>query len=243
MEVIVCAAGKGTRMGELCKDKPKHVLPVNGKPFLYHLLENLKKGGATKIILVGGYKFEKLKEYVEKIKEEFDIVLVNQFNEVGEDKYGTAMPLKAAQKYVQGEEFLVVYGDNLYSDKDIKELVSEGPGLNYVAALKHENPTKYGVFLHDENMMLKEVIEKPEVPPTNLINTGIYRFTKEIFTKIDELVPSLRGEFELTDAIQLLAKENKVRVKVLKDYWLDFGKPEDIPVVENFLIVQSKKRA
>lgn len=243
MEVVVCAAGKGTRMGELCKDRPKHVLPVNGKPFLYHLLDNLKKGGATKIILVGGYCFDKLKEYVDKIKNEFDIILVNQFLEIGEDKYGTAMPILAAKKYVKESEFLVVYGDNLYSDEDVKELVKENAGLNYVAALKHENPTKYGVFVYDENMMLKEVVEKPQNPASNLINTGIYRFTKEIFEKIEQIGKSPRGEYELTDAIQLLANSGKVKVKQLKDYWLDFGKPEDIQVVENFLIAQSKKRA
>ncbi len=243
MEVIVCAAGKGTRMGELCKDRPKHVLPVNGKPFLYHLLDNLKKGGATKIILVGGYHFEKLKEYVDKIKNEFDIILVDQFKEVGEERYGTAMPILAAKKYVKGNEFLVVYGDNLYSEKDVKELINEKQGLNYVAALKHENPQKYGVFVYYKDMMLKEVVEKPQNPKSNLINTGIYRFTKEVFEKIEKIGKSPRGEFELTDAIQLLAKENKVKVKQLKDYWLDFGKPEDIAVVENFLIAQSKKRA
>jgi dTDP-glucose pyrophosphorylase len=102
-----------------------------------------------------------------------------------------------------------------------------------------DNPQEYGVFVKRGDF-LEEIIEKPKEFKGNLINTGLYKFTPEIFQKISEVELSPRGEYELTDAINLLAQEKKVKVKELKDYWLDFGKPEDIKKVSDFLEKEKK---
>ncbi len=104
----------------------------------------------------------------------------------------------------------------------------------YVAGFKHEHPEKYGVLI-PANSLLKEIIEKPKEYVGNLINTGLYKFTPEVFDVIPKIGLSPRGEYELTDAITLLAKDKKVKIKKIQDYWLDFGNPADIIKLFRFL--------
>jgi L-threonylcarbamoyladenylate synthase len=105
---------------------------------------------------------------------------------------------------------------------------------NYVAGVYHKNPEKYGVLV-ENNGFLKKVVEKPKEFVGNLINTGLYKFTPEIFSKLPKIKKSPRGEYEITDAINLLAKEKKVKIQKIKDFWLDFGNPADIIKISYFL--------
>ena len=107
---------------------------------------------------------------------------------------------------------------------------------NYAGGLYHNQPEKYGVLITD-NGFLKEIIEKPEKNKYigKLINTGIYKFTPEIFDKVSKVRKSVRGEYEVTDAVTFLAEERKVKVKKIEDYWIDFGNPGDIVKFSRFL--------
>jgi len=234
-KVVILAAGKGTRMLHLTKRKSKHLIKVLKKPFLSYLLDNIIKAGFKELIVVIGYKAETTEEFFKKYKSpgRCKIKLINQFEIMGQKKYGTAMAVMAAKNIVKKENFIVVMGDNLYSPKDLKEINTAGK-YNFIAGFKKENPQKYGVLLL-KNGFLKKIVEKPKKYIGDLINTGLYKFTPEIFEKIKKLRISKRGEYELTDAINLLAKENKMKVKILKDYWLDFGNPADIIRLSQFL--------
>jgi len=88
---------------------------------------------------------------------------------------------------------------------------------------------------------LEKIIEKPKKFVGNLVNTGLYKFTPEVFKKIPQVKLSPRGEYELTDAITLLAKDKKVRIKIIKDYWMDFGNPGDIRKMSQFLDSRKKQ--
>ena len=231
--VVIAAAGQGTRMKQLSKNKSKHLIKVNQKPFLAYVLDNLLKAGYDDFILVEGFcsglmeKF--LKDYGYKAK------VVNQFEVLGpkEKIYGTACPLMCVKDIVGQEQFVSIYGDNLYSVDDLKRMQKED-NFNYVAGLVREHPEKYGVLI-TEGDSLKEIIEKPEHFVGNLINTGLYKFTPDVFEKLPLIKKSSRGEYELTDVISLLAKEGKVKVIKLNDGWMDFGNPGDIKKVSDFL--------
>tara|TARA_Y100000310_G_scaffold338200_1_gene427189 strand:- start:3360 stop:4004 length:645 start_codon:yes stop_codon:yes gene_type:complete len=210
------------------------MIEVLNKPFLFYLLQNLKKGGIDEIILVIGYQKTAMKKFAEDYKNDFNITLVDQFEKFGEEKYGTSVPVEATKDFVEDKTFIAVYGDNLYSPNDIKHLI-ESENTNYITVLKHEHPKNYGVAITDDKGFLTKIVEKPKEPPSNFINTGLYKFTPEIFEEVARVNVSPRGEYELTDAIQALAKKHKVKVLKLEDYWLDFGKPEDIQKVEEFL--------
>ena len=239
-KVVIAAAGKGTRMLELAKDKPKHIIQVAGQPFLYYLLKNLKAAGLEDIFLVVGHHKQKMIEFVDTVKEEFAITLVDQFEQLGQNRYGTACPVEAAADFVAGEQFVAVYGDNLYSVDDLMA-ININDDFNYVAGFKHDEPERYGVLVTHDGL-LEKIIEKParEIAKGHTINTGLYKFTPEIFKAIDEIVVSPSGEYYLTDAISLLAHEGKVKVIQIKDYWLDFGRPEDVETVSNFLNSQPR---
>ncbi|MDP3725351.1 MAG: sugar phosphate nucleotidyltransferase [Nanoarchaeota archaeon] len=240
MKAIIAAAGRGTRMQGLSKDKPKHLIEVAGKPFLYYVLKNLKEGGVEKFILVVGYHAEAMEKFAKNYRDEFQITLVNQFEKFGEEKYGTSVPVEVAESETKNEPFLAIYGDNLYSPKDVKRLI-ETDDFNYISVIRHEHPEKYGVAVTDENGFLTKIVEKPKEYVSNFINTGLYKFTPEIFNEVKKVQKSPRGEYELTDAVQKLAERRRVKVLKLEDYWMDFGKPEDIEKVEQFLKKQKNK--
>ncbi len=82
---------------------------------------------------------------------------------------------------------------------------------------------------------LKEIVEKPKKYIGNLINTGIYKFTPEVYSKLSKIKKSTRGEYEITDVITLLAKDKKVKVVKIDNKWLDFGNPGDIIKCSKFL--------
>lgn len=232
-KVVIPAAGQGTRMLHLSRNKPKSLINVKQKPFLAYLLDNLLKAGYKELILVVGYKEELMREFLRKYG--YKATVVNQFEVLGpkEKEYGTACPIKCVKNVVGKENFLAVYGDSLYSVRDLKAM-NIGDKYTYVAGLYHQHPEKYGV-LFEKSGFLEKIIEKPKEHLGNLVNTGLYKFTPEIFGKVAKLNRSPRGEYELTDAISLLAKEKKVKVKQIQDYWLDFGNPGDIIKLCRFL--------
>lgn len=249
-KVVVAAAGQGTRMLHLTKNKSKHLIKVCKKPFLSYIFDNLLRAGYRELILVIGYKEKLMEDFVKEYKppmksskkNNYKITLVSQYDILGpkEKEYGTACPVKCAKEIVGHENFLFVCGDNLYSVKDLKEMNIEDE-YNYVAGLIHDHPEKYGVLITD-NGFLKKIIEKPKEYMGNLINTGLYKFTPEIFEKVAKIKKSVRGEYEITDAITLLAEEKKVKVIKIDDHWLDFGNPADIIKLSRFIKDGNNKR-
>ncbi len=233
-KVVVAAAGRGTRMLHLSQEKPKHLIEINGHPFLYYLLKNLKEAGFIEAVMVIGYKKEIMEKFLRTYDGEFKITIVNQFDILG-DKYGTLCPVEVVKDIIRKDEsFITVYGDNLYSVKDLKKFFIDDD-FNYISGLRHPEPQKYGVLIRDGEDYLDKIIEKPTTFVGNLINTGLYKFTPSIFKKLPLISKSSRGEFELTDAINLLAKEKRVKIKEIEDFWLDFGKPEDVQTIGEFL--------
>ncbi len=241
-KAVVAAAGIGSRMLHLTNNKSKHLINICQKPFLAYLLDNLLKAGYREIFLVVGYKGDLIKEFVEKYqppsrlkKRDYKIFIINQYDILGpkEKEYGTACPIKCVKDIIAGENFIYLCGDNLYSIKDLKAMNIDD-NYNYVAGLEHKNPEKYGVLITSNGFLIK-IVEKPKKFMGNLINTGLYKFTPEVFKKISKIKKSKRGEYEITDVITLLAKEKKVKVKKIKDYWFDFGSPGDVIKISRFL--------
>jgi bifunctional UDP-N-acetylglucosamine pyrophosphorylase/glucosamine-1-phosphate N-acetyltransferase len=232
-KAVVAAAGQGTRMLRLTNNKPKHLINVQKRPFLAYLLDNLFEAGYKEIILVVGYKEDLMKDFLEKYKKGLKdknqkITIVSQYEILGpkEKEYGTACPVKCVKDFVGKEPFVFLYGDNLYSVKDLKKM-REDDEYCYVAGIEDSHPEKYGVLITDSGF-LKEIIEKPKKYVGSLINTGLYKFTSEIFDKISEVKKSSRGEYEITDVISGLAKNKRVKIKKIEDYWKDFGNPGDV---------------
>lgn len=236
-KIVIPAAGKGTRMLDLAKDRPKHLISVLDKPFLYYVLKNIQDAGYEEMILVVGHHAEKMVEFARNEGSEFPITIINQFDVMGTEKYGTAIPVLAAQESVGNENFVCIYGDNIYSVRDLKAMRELENGFSHVSLLYVDNPEKYGVPILDGDLV-KDFVEKPKTFISNWASIGCYKFTSEIFSECEKVEKSERGEYELTDAIKSLAKQGKVKSRKMIDYWLDFGNPGDIEKVAKFLSAQ-----
>ncbi|MBU0459222.1 MAG: NTP transferase domain-containing protein [Nanoarchaeota archaeon] len=225
MKVVILAAGKGTRMLPLTKEIPKVLVEVNGKPFLYYVFKILHQAGLKDIGIVVGYKKEKIKDFLKKY--DFKAELIEQ-----KEQLGTGHAVLQAKDFVGQEDFIVYSGDNLYPVKDIKK-IKHKDDFYYIGGLEAEEWQKYGVLVIKDNLLV-EIKEKPTEFVSNVINTALYKLKPEIFPLLEQLKPSLRGEIELTDAINLLAQEQKVKV-VAGEWWVDLGCKEDILRVTHFL--------
>ncbi len=233
MKAVILAAGKGTRMLPLTENIPKVLVKINGKPFLYWLIKNLLHAGFNDFCLVVGYQKEKIETFLKELKTE----LPNQFQSTTVEQkkqLGTGHAVLQTQEFVGDEDFMVLGGDNLWSVKDLQDMNVDDE-LNYISGIKVKHPEKYGVLVVDESGMLQEIKEKPTEFVGNLINTGLYKFKTGLFGILETLTPSPRGEIELTDAITTLAKQDKVKVNVVKGFWRDLGCPADVEPLSKFL--------
>ncbi len=238
MKAIIMAAGKGTRMLPLTENIPKVLLEINGKPFIYYVLENLIKAGFTEFGIVAGYMKEKIAEFIKEFG--YNATIIEQ-----KEQLGTGHAVMQAKDFVGEDNFIVLGGDNIFSVEDLKA-VNNDDDFCYVVGKKDQHPEKYGVLVLNDNddndnndnnniKKLIKIVEKTTKFVNDLINIGLYKFTPEIWPALDEISLSERNEYELTDAVNILAADDKVRVFQLKDYWIDLGCKEDLVKVEKFV--------
>jgi len=226
-KAVIMAAGKGTRMLPLTKTTPKVLIEINGKPFLHYVIKNLKKAGFDEFGIIAGYLKEQIHDFINK--NNINATLIEQKKQLG-----TGHAVIQAKEFCKDEDFIVLGGDNLFSVSDLNAINKKDKFCYAVGKEMPGNISKYGVFVV-EDTMLKKIVEKPKNPPSNIINIGLYKFTSEIWKALNQIEISPRGEYELTDAVNILAKKEKVKALKLKDYWLDLGSKEDIPKVEKSL--------
>ncbi|RJQ30557.1 nucleotidyltransferase family protein [Candidatus Parcubacteria bacterium] len=231
-KAVIPAAGKGTRMLPLTKEKPKPLLEVNGRAFLFYILDALGKSGFEEVVVVSGYLGGQIKDFVKKGKWDCSVIVIDQFDFFPKEKGGTVLPVLAAQNLINNNSFVVVNSDGLFSPGDLSKMRTDD-GYSHVGTLVSNKPENYGVVLVGREDFVEKIEEKPKNPKSNLVNTGLYKFTPEIFEEAAKVKPSPRGEYELTDAISALAAKGKVKATRLSDYWLDFSSIADIKPVED----------
>lgn len=219
VQAVVLAAGEGTRMRPLTFTRPKVMLPIANRPILEHLFVSLKEAGVSRVVLVVGYRDETIRDYFGNEWDGISIEYANQRRQLG-----TADALKAASHLLE-EKFLMMNGDAIVSSSDISKIArQEGFAL---AVKEVPNPEEFGV-VECEGEIVKNIVEKPEKPESNLINAGIYLFTKEILDFVDKTPQSVRGEYEITTSIKL-AIESGIEFKAVEiDEWIDVGFPWDL---------------
>jgi len=204
------------------------MLPIANKPILEHLIVELRKAEIDDIVLVVGYKDEKVREYFGDGSEwNIKISYVTQRKQLG-----TADALRSALHLIE-DEFLMLNGDNIVGHEDIKKLMESG-GMS-IGVREVPNPRDFGV-VEIENRKVKRIVEKPEKPPSNLINTGVYYFTQDIVEFLEKTPLSKRGEYEITDTIQL-AIDFGVEFKAVEiNTWIDVGYPWDLLKANEFML-------
>lgn len=229
MDIVIAAAGKGTRLNDYTAELPKHIIPIAGRPFLYYLLDAVLEAGFRRIFVVGSHFIDKLTQAIVDYDQPDSITVLKQ-----DDRYGTACPLLAAESSLQGDRFVYTMGDHLLSAEDLQQM-QQSTMYPLVAVTEHAEPQRYGVIEYNDDRTLARIIEKPDHPMSHDINVGLYTFTPDVFSLLKKLQPSQRGELEITDVINELALHQPVRTVRLQHPWMDLGRPEDITALESYL--------
>jgi UDP-N-acetylglucosamine diphosphorylase / glucose-1-phosphate thymidylyltransferase / UDP-N-acetylgalactosamine diphosphorylase / glucosamine-1-phosphate N-acetyltransferase / galactosamine-1-phosphate N-acetyltransferase len=226
MQAIILAAGEGSRMRPLTTRLPKVMLPVAGRPLLEHTIQRMQAAGADSIVLVVGYGADAVRSYFGD-----GSLLGVEIDYAHQDKQlGTGNALMAAESLAE-DRFLVLNGDVLSDVASLQEMARGGCA---VSAIKVDDPKRYGVFT-EESGRFKSVVEKSDNPPSNLANAGIYLLERGIFDALRAAPLSVRGEYELTDGLNLLAATEPIRIVTLQS-WLEIGRPWDILAANEVLL-------
>ena len=225
MRAVVLAAGKGERLNPLTETKPKHLLPVGGRPLIEWSLEAFKEAGIEEALIVTHYMGEKLRE---RLGDGSSLGLSLSYSRQ-ERMGGTADAFRMAEEFADGEDFLGLYGDLFLDPECVKTVLkAHKPAEVVMAVVQVEEPSQFGI-VGVEGGLVTEIVEKPEpgTEPSNLANAGIYVFPPEIFDSIRDTELSSRNEYEITDSLgALIESGSRVRaVELPVEGWLDVGQP------------------
>ena len=226
MKAVVLAAGEGTRLRPLTEDKPKGMVEVAGQPILTHCFEQLVELGADELIVVVGYKKQVIINHYE---DEFEGVPITYAHQ--REQKGLAHALLTVEDHVD-DDFMLMLGDNVFranlADVVNRQAETRADAAFLVEEVPWEEASRYGVCDTNKYGEIVEVVEKPDDPPSNLVMTGFYTFTPAIFHACHLVQPSNRGEYEISDAVDLLIHSGRTIDALRMDGWrVDVGYPED----------------
>lgn len=242
MKGVILHGGAGTRLRPLTFSGPKQLIPIANKPVSQYVLEDLISSGIKDIAIILGEVFpEMVREYYgDGTRFGCRITYIYQGKPLG-----IAHAVGLAKDFVGGDEFVVYLGDNLLQH-GIKKYVDyfNKYDLDAMILLKEvDNPRMFGVAEFDDKGNLIRLIEKPKEPPSKYAVVGVYFFKPIVFDIIRDLKPSWRGEYEITDTIQLfLDRGYKVDYKMVSGWWLDTGKKDDILYANSLVLDERIKR-
>jgi len=238
MKGLILCAGVGSRLWPITHTLPKHLIPLANRPILFYIIDILVSVGIEEIGIVVGKNNSSFQEALK----EYDNKNISFSYIIQEEPKGLANAVLSSREFIKNENFMLVLGDNLY-DPSIKKAINTIINSNFncnVLINKVNNPSRYGIVQIEKDKVI-DVIEKPINPPTNLALAGIYTFDNNIFTACENIKPSNRNEYELSDAIKwLIDNEYTVSYEMFDCLWQDLGKPEDILIANQYLLSNIK---
>lgn len=221
------AAGRGERLWPLTENRPKHLLPVGGRPVIERTLRSLSKSGVRDVVLVINFREDKIRQEIGNGRHlGCDITYVRQRRIAG-----TADAIKAAKAELDREDiFLVVYGDDYYSEDALSRMVKKAARADdmMIATAIVENSAGFG-SLTISHGLVRSIREK-HVKGRGLVNAGIYLLSKSIFPVVAKTRKSLRNEYELTDSLEeMLRKGQRLSAFRLEEgEWVGISYPWDL---------------
>lgn len=237
MKGLILAGGAGTRLYPATRVMNKQLLPVYDKPMIYYPLSTLMHAGIRDIMIIT------------------DPAYLGAYQELFGDgsQYGLAVsygiqprPEGLAQAFLIGREFVgsdscaLVLGDNIFFGHGLTDSLSRAANLTsgaIVFGYHVQDPERYGVVSIDKNGKATEIIEKPVSPASNWAVTGLYFFDNKVVDYAAEVVPSARGELEITDINNRYLREGQLKVELLGRgfAWLDTGTHQSLLEASHFV--------
>lgn len=233
MQGIVPAAGEGTRLRPLTADRPKGLVEVAGRPLLTHVFETLCEAGVEELVVVVGYEMAQILDHYGDAFRGVPITYVHQREQVG---LGHAV--LQTEPHVDGQ-FVVLNGDNVFGQSvrpAIERARQDGvDGALLVEQVSPDVATRTGV-VETDGTQVTGVTEAPAEPSSHLTTTGCYVLPEAVFHACRLLRPSERGEYELSEAVDLLVRAGAVVEAVPLEGWRrNVNTPDDVERVEQLL--------
>lgn len=233
MHAIIPVAGIGTRLRPFTHTLPKVLVNVAGKPILGHILDSLVAQGVTSATIITGYKGDLVEDYV-RTTYTLNVTFVEQ-----EEMLGLGHAIWIARESLHDEPVLIILGDTVF-DVDLNVLKTSqfsSLGVKFV-----DDPRRFGVVL-EEGGFVSRLVEKPETLVSNLAIVGLYfiRRPAELRSALETLISKdmqSKGEFQLTDALQLMVDAGEKFTTFSVDGWYDCGKPETLLQTNRFLLTK-----
>lgn len=227
MKGLILSGGKGSRLYPLTFTNAKQLIPVANKPILFRVIESIHDAGITEIGIVVGNTAPKIKEAVGRGgRWGVNITYIHQ-----DQPLGLAHAVKVSADFLGDDRFVMFLGDNVI-EGGISPLIAQFADSEWnsqIVLTRIEHPEQYGVAELNDDGSIKQLVEKPKIPPSDLALVGIYMFDHNVFKAVNAISPSWRGELEITDAIQWLV-DNKYAIHpyVHRGWWIDTGQPGDM---------------
>ncbi len=240
MKGLVLSGGYGTRLRPITYTQAKQLVPVANKPVLFYGLEALSEAGIKEVGIVVGDTHREIEEAVgDGSRFGLKVTYIHQ-----EKPLGLAHAVKISRYFLDGENFVMYLGDNILKaslSPFIERFESSGAdALILVAEVEH--PERFGVVELKDGKVVR-LVEKPKQPPSNLALVGVYFFTPTIFSAVEAIKPSWRGELEITDAIQWLVDNgHTVECEKVEGWWKDTGKLEDLLEANRLILDDIERR-
>jgi glucose-1-phosphate thymidylyltransferase len=227
MKGIILHGGYGTRLGPLTFSGPKQLLPIANKPMSQYALEDLIKSGISEIAIVLGDIYpQRVRDYYGDGKI-FGVKITYVYQEKPK---GISHAIGLCKDFIGDDKFVVYLGDNVLR-KGLGNLTKkfiESKNEFMILLSQVDDPSRFGIA-EFENEILSKIVEKPKNTKSNLAVIGIYFLNPKIFSIIEKLKPSSRGELEITDALHIALKNNvSIGYEKVTGWWKDTGTPEDI---------------
>jgi len=225
MKAIIPVAGAGTKLRPHTYTQPKALIPLAGRTILSIIIDQLREGGVQEFILVVGYMGEKIQDYVQMHYPELDVTFVQQA-----DRQGLGHAIYLTRELVGDDEVLIVLGDTI-CEFDVAQLLAvEGSVLG---VKKVDDPRNFGVAEIDEAGIITKVVEKPQIPKSNMALVGLYRVREaELLFRCLEANLSAgvmsHDEYSLTDALDCMIGQGARFSGFRVSNWFDCGRKESL---------------
>ncbi len=223
MKAVILAGGLGTRLRPITYEIPKPLIPVKKKPIINHLIDLFHKHDIEKIGVLASRSHERdFEKWRDVWKEEMPDEKIELFYE--ETPRGTFGGMELLKDWIGEESFVLTNGDELkdFDLNQLREFHASHDGIASIWMVEVPNAHEYGVPILD-GMKITEFLEKPEHPPSNFINSGLYVFDPEVFDYVDFSQEQISTE---RDIFPRLAKEGKLFGHKIEGRWFDCGNLE-----------------
>lgn len=231
MKGVVLAGGRGGRLWPATAVLNKHLIPILNKPMILYPLETLSRVfGVTDVLLVsGGNHVGAFAEFLG----DGSAYGVNLTYRVQKEAGGIAQALGLARDFVGAERCVVILGDNIFDNESLAQEIRPPTGQEAYVFLKDigAEARRFGVAAFGKEGEVVALVEKPADPPSSYAVTGLYSFPPDVFERIAALVPSHRGELEITDLNQGYLAQNRLSAQKIGAFWSDAGTPESLGTV------------